>query len=47
MIGEEELAAVIAAMQALGEPAPENAAARMPAWRRAMRLESTGNDDVR
>jgi hypothetical protein len=44
----EELAAVAAALNAVmqqqsEEPQPQ----RMPAWRRAMRLEATENADVR
>jgi hypothetical protein len=45
----EELAAVTAAVNAIlqqqTEEPPETP--RMPAWRRAMRLEATGNADVR
>lgn len=43
----EELAAVAAALNAVMQqqtPAPQSE--RMPAWRRAMRVESTRNDDV-
>lgn len=43
----DELAAVIAAVNAVMQPAQAASEPEpMPAWRRAMRLESTGNSDV-
>jgi hypothetical protein len=45
-MNDDELAAVIAALSAVMEPQAASAPAPMPAWRRAMRLESTGNSDV-
>lgn len=43
----DELAAVAAALNAVMQlQTPETQPERMPAWRRAMRLESTRNDDV-
>ena len=40
MISSEELAAVIAALNAIAEPEETAQESAMPAWRRAMRLES-------
>ena len=46
-MNDDELAAVIAALTAAMQPVEAaSAPAPMPAWRRAMRLESTGNSDV-